>query len=122
MLEQARATATHLCRVNELAPGLVREQRKRAEFAALFEMAKNFRGDAQKLFRVRGFGKLWAVFHQRFLRVRRFLMNFAHKSDQLLPRLSMRPAVLPRVNGREFPLSVSGKRLDRLRQIRNERF
>src|SRR5207302_7514903 len=40
MLEQARATATHLCRVNELAPGLVREQRKRAEFAALFEMAK----------------------------------------------------------------------------------
>jgi hypothetical protein len=47
MLEQSRACSIYLCRINKLVPGFVRKQRKGTEFAALFEMAQDFRGDAQ---------------------------------------------------------------------------
>ena len=46
MFEHARASATHFCGVNELAPGFVRKENERTKFAALLDVAKNFRGDA----------------------------------------------------------------------------
>ena len=92
----------------------MREQRERAKFAPLFKMTEDFRGDALQLFRVRGFGKLRTIFHQSFLRVRRFFMSLANESDQLLPRLAMCSPVLSRVNGSELPLVVARQGLDRL--------
>ncbi len=115
MFEQARAGAIHFCRVDELVPGFVREKREGAELAALFEVAENFRGDAQLIFQIRGLWKLRAILHEHFLRVGALLMNLADDTDQLLPRLAMRPAVLSGINGGELPLIIAGKGFDRLR-------
>src|SRR5215472_6315691 len=97
----------HFCQINELVPGFVRKQSKRAQFATLFEMTKNLRGNALQLFRVCGFWKLRAILHKSFLRTRRFLMSFANESNQLLPRLAMCAAVLSRVDRRKFPLVIA---------------
>src|SRR6266700_6182512 len=106
--------------VYELAPRLVREERERTKFAAIFEMAQDF---ACRVFLIleRGIAKdLRAKFDKRFLRVCRFAMNAANKADQLVPRLAVDVAILSRVNRCQLPFVPAGKRLDSLCQIDHE--
>ena len=63
------------------------------------------------VFNIGGIGKL------RFR-----LMNLTDEADQLLPRLAMRAGVFSGIDGGELPFVVAGKRVDGLRQIRDERF
>src|SRR5262245_47278511 len=89
VFEQAGARTVHLCRIDELVPGLMREQRERAEFPTLFEMPQNFSGDALLLFFILGFGELRAILHEALLCIGRFTMYLADKTNQLFPRLAM---------------------------------
>ena len=74
------------------------------------------------VFNIGGIGKLRTILHEHFLRVGGFLMNLTDEADQLLPRLAMRAGVFSGIDGGELPFVVAGKRVDGLRQIRDERF
>src|SRR5260370_40719159 len=100
----------------ELAPRLVREERERTKFAAIFEMAQDF---ACRVFLIleRGIAKdLRAKFDKRFLRVCSFAMNAANKADQLVPRLAVYVAILSCVNRSPLPFGPAVRTLDRFRQ------
>src|SRR4029077_15294486 len=61
MLEKARSRVVHFRLVQELAPGLVREQGEGTQLAAGLKMREDFAGDAFQLFRRGAVGSLRSV-------------------------------------------------------------
>src|SRR5262249_36947017 len=121
MFRKARAGAVDFCCVEELAPGFVREQSDRAQFAAVFKMPKDFSGDVLLILCHCDTGSFRAVFHERFLRVRGLAMNEPHETNQLIPRLAMHVAIPTGINGGQFPFVLAGQRINGLRKSSGER-
>jgi hypothetical protein len=57
------------------------------------------------------------MLYQYFLRTRRFKLDLLDHCDQLLPRLSMRTAILSGIDGGQLPSLAGGKDVDCLPQL-----
>src|SRR5712671_4125887 len=111
MLGKTWARVVRFRLFQELAPGLVCEQRESAQLAAAFKMPKDCAGNAFLLFDRGIFSSLGAVLHERFLGICSFTMNQPHEADELVPRLPVHITIPARVNRGKFPFVFAGKRL-----------
>ena len=114
VFREARAGVFDLGRIDELAPGFVREKRERAKFAAAFEVSEDFSGDALLILERMLMRKLRAEFEEGFLRVGGLVMNEVDEADELISRLVVGVVVLAGVNGGELPFIFPGEWLNGL--------
>src|SRR6267378_1530691 len=120
MLGISRLRVVYLCRFDELAPRLMREERERAQLSAGLKVCKNFTRNPLLVLITRIITNLRAVLNERLLRIGRIAVDQPDKLNQLIPRFPVSASILPRVNRLQLPLFLPGQRLNCLRQTRRQ--